>query len=88
MPLMTPSFIGVEMARRYWMIVVAMIVLPGNIGCKNSTIVYICASTNARHYHLRENCPGLRNCTYQIVSTTEIEAGKSGKTLCAWEKDK
>jgi 5-bromo-4-chloroindolyl phosphate hydrolysis protein len=55
------------------------------IGCKDSTIVYVCDSPNAGRYHLKEHCRGLSNCSYRTVKVTEEEAKKEGKTLCRWE---
>jgi len=47
--------------------------------------VYVCDSRNAVRYHLKENCKGLKNCTYRTLKLTEEQAKKQGKTLCKYE---
>lgn len=57
-------------------------------GCDNSgsTQVYVCKSRGAKRYHLKANCRGLSNCTYEVIQMTREEAEKQGKTRCKWEK--
>jgi hypothetical protein len=54
--------------------------------CADPSFVYICNSTGAKKYHLKEDCRGLRNCQHRVVKMTLEEAKKRGKTLCGWEK--
>jgi 5-bromo-4-chloroindolyl phosphate hydrolysis protein len=54
------------------------------VSCWEST-VYVCDSRNAKRYHLKENCRGLSNCSYQIIEISLDKAKKDGKTLCHWE---
>jgi len=48
--------------------------------------VYICNSTNARKYHINENCRGLKACKHDIVKKSLKNAKALGLTLCGWEK--
>lgn len=52
----------------------------------DNTIVYICDSSSAKKYHLREDCRGLRSCQHRVIKLTLEQAKKRGKTLCGWEK--
>jgi hypothetical protein len=54
-------------------------------GSKADNTVYVCDSPNAKRYHFKENCRGLRNCTYRIIKVTSEQAKRTGKTLCRWE---
>lgn len=62
-----------------------LLLLAINLGCKDSTIVYVCDSRNATGFHYRQDCRGLSNCTYRVVKKTIKEAKQQGKTLCKWE---
>ena len=52
---------------------------------QNVKTVYVCDSSNAKKYHLKEHCRGLSNCTYRTIKITLEKAKKEGKTLCGWE---
>jgi len=65
--------------------VLLLLLLLTNPGCADQT-VYVCDSRNALRYHLKDNCRGLRNCTYRVLKITLDEAKREGKTLCKWEK--
>jgi 5-bromo-4-chloroindolyl phosphate hydrolysis protein len=56
-----------------------------NVAQTKSTVVYVCASKNAKKYHFTSNCRGLSNCQYKILKTTLAIAKSKGKTLCGWE---
>lgn len=56
------------------------------IECTDGTIVYICDSTDAKRYHLKENCRGLSGCQHQVIKTTLEKAKNENKTLCSWEQ--
>ncbi|NVM66604.1 hypothetical protein FHW88_004922 [Mucilaginibacter sp. SG538B] len=47
--------------------------------------VYVCESSTAIRYHLRNNCIGLRNCQHRIIKISLNEAKKTGRTLCHLE---
>ncbi|ABQ07855.1 MULTISPECIES: hypothetical protein [Flavobacterium] len=47
--------------------------------------VFICGSTGAKKYHLKENCRGLSSCRSEIVKTSLKQAQGLGLTLCGWE---
>lgn len=53
--------------------------------CTKSTTVYICNSSGAKKYHLKENCKGLSTCQHKILKITLEKAKADGKTLCGWE---
>ncbi|MCH5718542.1 hypothetical protein [Niabella hibiscisoli] len=53
--------------------------------CKTNT-VFVCGSQSGKRYHLTDQCRGLSNCNYHILSTTLDSAIISGKTLCKWEQ--
>jgi 5-bromo-4-chloroindolyl phosphate hydrolysis protein len=65
--------------------VLLLLLLLANARCAVQT-VYVCDSSNAVRYHLKENCRGLRNCSYRVLKITLEEAKREGKTLCKWEK--
>ena len=44
-----------------------------------SDSVYVCNSSNAKKYHLRDHCRGLSSCTHKIVKISLEEAKKKGK---------
>lgn len=67
------------------MIVLIFLVLAGQIS-QSSSVVYICDSSHAKRYHLRDDCGGLHNCTHRIAKIDLNAAKKSGKTLCSLEK--
>ncbi|PWG79536.1 hypothetical protein DDR33_15810 [Pararcticibacter amylolyticus] len=48
--------------------------------------VYICDSSGAKKYHLRQNCKGLQNCQQKIIKITLDQATRRGRTLCGYEK--
>ncbi|KAF2517196.1 hypothetical protein [Flavobacterium foetidum] len=47
--------------------------------------VYLCGSSGAKKYHLKETCRGLSSCRSEIVKTSLKQAQGYGLTLCAWE---
>lgn len=49
------------------------------------TTVYVCHSTGAKKYHLKQNCGGLKRCKHDIVTMTSGEAQKIGLGLCGYE---
>lgn len=67
-------------------IVLLSLFLFAKINCSNSTTVYICDSPNAKKYHYKESCRGLRDCSHRVVKMTLEQAQREGKTLCKWEK--
>ena len=50
------------------------------------TNVYVCNSKTVTGYHYEENCRGLCNCNYSIITITLDSARKSNKTLYKWEQ--
>lgn len=53
--------------------------------CTEPITVYICNSSGAKKYHLKENCKGLSTCQHKILKMTLEKAKADGKTLCGWE---
>lgn len=53
---------------------------------KETTDVYICNNGNAKRYHNKSDCKGLKTCGYKIVKITLEKAKKDGMTLCKWEE--
>jgi Na+-transporting NADH:ubiquinone oxidoreductase subunit NqrF len=51
----------------------------------NDATVYVCHSSGAKKYHLRQTCGGLNRCKQEIVTMTNIEAQKIGLELCGYE---
>lgn len=49
------------------------------------TSVYICGSSGAKKYHLKEHCRGLSSCSREVVKTTLKQAQNMGLTICGWE---
>jgi hypothetical protein len=49
------------------------------------TSVYICGTTGAKKYHLKENCRGLSSCRSETVKTSLKKAQGLGLSLCGWE---
>lgn len=49
------------------------------------TSVYICGSTGAKKYHLKETCRGLSSCRSETVKISLKKAQGYGLTLCGWE---
>ncbi|MFD1602597.1 hypothetical protein ACFSJW_20110 [Flavobacterium artemisiae] len=47
--------------------------------------VYICGTTGAKKYHLKENCRGLSSCRSEILKKSVRQAQGLGLTLCGWE---
>lgn len=47
--------------------------------------VFICGSTGAKKYHLKETCRGLSSCRSETVKTSLKQAQGLGLTLCGWE---
>jgi hypothetical protein len=47
--------------------------------------VYICGSTGAKKYHLKETCRGLSSCRSERVKISLKKAQGYGLTLCGWE---
>lgn len=47
--------------------------------------VYICGSSGAKKYHLKEHCRGLSSCRSETVKTSLKQAQGLGLTLCGWE---
>lgn len=62
------------------------IFLTGIMGNGPASTVYVCSGSNAKSYHLKENCRGLSSCQHKISKLSLNEAQKDGKTLCGWEK--
>lgn len=50
-----------------------------------ATSVYICDSPNAKKYHFKKDCSGLKRCTHTIKSLTKDEAVKRGYSVCKAE---
>ncbi|WP_289662213.1 hypothetical protein [Flavobacterium panacagri] len=53
--------------------------------CPPETTVYICGSTGAKKYHLKEHCRGLSSCRSETVKTSLKQAKGLGLSLCGWE---
>jgi hypothetical protein len=47
--------------------------------------VYICDSSTAKKYHLRNDCQGLSKCTHRIIEITLQDAKKRKFELCKFE---
>lgn len=47
--------------------------------------VYICGSTGAKKYHLKETCRGLSSCRSETVKISLKKTQGYGLTLCGWE---
>ena len=47
--------------------------------------VYICNSTTAKRYHLKENCRGLKACKTDVKKVTLEDAKDRKRSLCKWE---
>lgn len=48
-------------------------------------VVYVCGSTGAKKYHLKETCRGLSSCSHEITKIPLSKAQSYGLTLCGWE---
>jgi hypothetical protein len=52
----------------------------------SSDSVYVCKSPDAYAYHHDEDCEGLRNCSYEVISVSKDEAISSyNRDLCGYE---
>lgn len=47
--------------------------------------VYVCHSSGAKKYHLKQNCGGLKRCKHEIITMSSHEAEKIGLGLCGYE---
>ncbi|MBN9293578.1 MAG: hypothetical protein J0G96_06330 [Flavobacteriia bacterium] len=49
-------------------------------------LVFVCHSTFATKYHLDRECPGLENCTREIIEIERPKADSLGYSLCGYER--
>jgi len=48
--------------------------------------VFICISPSAEVYHLKKDCPGIKQCTHEIRSVSKsIAINKYGRRFCGFE---